>query len=263
MLYVGSLISVLGKIEKIQKNCTCYDDSDSINGAWLIHDASRQGIIMLGMDGHTLYWEKVFEMRPDYEKDVYDKVEASAKLEDNAQLFPCKILNKDLSWIIARLKSYSKNDRVWLEDVVRDGDKCKIVLHTYSKDELLEIPARAEDKGSLVENMLYYKMVRHENGWEKSYAPMEIMGWKTRLSPNNLKLVADLMATKDGRKNEDVISLSLYGFYGEDKSEEGVCRKYIEQNHWEILDDEEGVSPSRGVICMIVREPEEYRRHYI
>lgn len=262
-MYTSDFISILGKVEKLQKKIDSYDPADTTNGVWLLHDTDRKCIVMLALIGTTLYWEETFSVRPDEEKGLYDKLQADAKLPETERCFPCKIIKDDLSWIITKLKSY-KNDTLWLTDFVRDKNKVDLVFQLRSKLEPIELPARAEaDKPNSVENMLYKEMVRHGGSWADKYAPMEKGGWCCNIYSDQMKLCMELMASKD-KKHAKPVSLVLYGAYGSSIRKGGSERRYIEQDHWEILDvDDEAEQPTRGVILMVVKQPEGQRWHYI
>lgn len=262
-MYTADFISILGKVEKLQKKGDSYDPSDTTNGVWLLYDADRQCIVMLALISNTLYWEETFSVRPDEENELYDKLQADAKLPDTERCFPCKIVKDDLAWIITKLKSY-KNDPLWLTDFVRAKDKVKLVCQLRSKLEPIEIPARAAaDKPNSVENMLYKEMVRHGGLWADKYALMEKGGGCCNIYADQMKLCMELMGSKD-KKHVMPVSLLLYGAYGTTKSKDGSVRKYIEQDHWEILDvDDEIDHSTRGMILMVVKQPEGKRWHYI
>lgn len=261
-MFASELITILGKVEKLQKNHSS-EDYECTNGVWFLYDAERQCIVMVAMTGHTLYWEKVFTVHLEYEKDLYEKLQNDLAKPDNERCFPCRIIKNDIAWISTLLKSY-KNGMIWLEDFARDKDKLKLVFHSNAKSDSIELPARAAaDSRSSVEGMLYKEMVRHGGSWADKYAPMEVGGWCCNTYPADMKLCMELMASKDKRHGEKPISLMMYGMYGEDKTEDGTPpNKYIEQNHWEILDANTD-APERGMIHMVVRQPDGCRKHYI
>lgn len=168
-MYAADFISILGKVEKLQKKNDSYDPAATTNGVWLLHDTDRQCIVMLAMISHTLYWEETFSVRPDEEKELYDKLQADSKLPENERRFPCKIIKDDLSWIITKLKPY-KNDTLWLTDFVRDAGKVNLVFQLRSKLEPIEIPARAEASNSdYIGSILYNEMVRQPEGHREHY----------------------------------------------------------------------------------------------
>lgn len=261
-MFANELITILGKVEKLQKNHSA-EEYECTNGVWFLYDTERQCVVMMAMTGHTLYWEKTFDVRPDYEKELYEKLQADLAKPDNERCFPCKILKNDLAWINTLLKQY-KSNLIWLADFACDAGKVKLSFQTNNgKPDPIEFPARAEaDNQNSVEGMLYKEMVRHEGRWAEKYAPMEVGGWCCNTYPSGMKLCMELMATKDKRRDEGAISLVMYGSYGEDKEGDGFAHKYIEQNHWEILDANTD-TPERGMIHMVVRQPEGYRKHYI
>lgn len=262
-MYTADFISILGKVEKLQKKNESYDPADNTNGVWLLHDTDRQCIVMLGFISTTLYWEETFSVRPDEEKELYDKLQADAKLPDTEKCFPCKIIKDDLPWIITKLKSY-KNDTLWLTDFVRDSGKVKLVCQLRSKLEPIELPARAEaDNPNSIDNSLYKEMVRHGGNWADKYAHMENGGWCCNIYSDQMKLCMELMSSKD-KKHAKPVSLVLYGAYGSSKRKDGSVRKYIEQDHWEILDvDDDAERHTRGVLLMVVKQLEGQRWHYI
>lgn len=267
-MYAGDLISVLDKVVKLQKKHNS-QDYEPTNGVWLLYDAERQCIVMVAMTGHTLYWEKTFSVRPDYEKELYEKLQADLTKPDNERCFPCRIIKDDLAWIITLLKSY-KNAHLLLEDVARVNTKCKLVLHPVGvPDKQIELPAIAEadTRQSIVEPILYKEMVWHGGDWAKKYMPMEVGGWCCNAYASSMKLVMELMAGKNKKYGEEPITLKLYGMYGEDENEDKnsgytAKRRYISQHHWEILDANTD-APERGMIHMVVQQPEDYRKHYI
>lgn len=262
-MYAGEMLSLFGKIEKLQKGDKYATESDATNGVWIIYDPDRQCIVMLGMTEHTLYWEKAFSVLPDIHKELFEQLQADLVRPDNERCFPCKVLRDDLAWLCTKLKSY-KNGLLYLQNFVRDKDKVTLTFSVGYSDKPFELPALAQaDNPSSVEGMLYKEMVRHGGRWADKYAPMEVGGWKCNTYPTGMRMCMELMASRDKKKNEEAISLIMYGMYGEDKGEDGTPpHKYIEQNHWEMR-DANVETPERGVIHMVVRQPEDKRKHYI
>lgn len=264
-MFAADIISILQKIQKIQKGVDFNGNMDSRNGAWLLYDGKRECMVFLGFDSHTLYWEKAFSVTPPACRKLYDMPNTGGAP------VPCRIPYRNLDWIIARLKALPKNALLALENItctgtVQPGVPCGVSLRVVGEEEeTINITALVEGDGPTGGPMLYRLMVWHEENWENIYAPMGMYGVSTGcLYPSGMKLCAELMATKGGKKNDEAITLTHYGMFGKEKNEmDGTDLRYIESNYWEILDGTHGDLPSRGVIYMAVRGPEELRRHYI
>lgn len=251
-----NMSKILNNIVKLQKKHDCAGATD---GAWFLFDVNMHEIVILGMTGQELYWEKAPNFLSD--KGILARAREDADKPDNERCLACRVANNDLPWVISWLKTKNKMG-ITLEDFKRSGEGVTLTFADWSHNSTLDVPAIVDDDSrESVENMLYKCMVKKlPELWDKKYAPMQPGGHSFGVVASQMKTIMEIMPARN-KNYEDPLIITTYGLLGKEELDGVPCR-YITQNHMEILDA--GVDdPERGIICMLVRREEQFSKFYL